>query len=214
MGKHVTLVKRTKDGSGCKTAPETCKVLKGISDIASNGFGESRILFVKAGKKQTLDVCETNGNLGVILPIKGSVSVTIGSAKEEVEAGKAVIVDFCLPGSLEAAAGASVLFAQAWHPQVAGLERTTEIRDRAKKWGISEDDLKEVTKAVNTYAKKEWDKQLKHWAKSPAAEAMNDKYKAVANAKKEEAEKAKEEAEKKAMDEDEERKKGLEQLEQ
>merc|ERR1712118_361173 len=127
MGKHVTLVKRTKDGSGCKTAPETCKVLKGISDIASNGFGETRILVVKAGKKQTLDVCETNGNLAVILPIKGSVSVTIGSSKQEIDAGTAVVVDYCLPGTLEAKAGAHVLFAQAWHPQVAALERTTEI---------------------------------------------------------------------------------------
>lgn len=212
--KHVALIKRTKEASGCKTAPETCKALKEITDITSNGFGETRILVLKAGKKQTLDVCETNANLGIILPIKGDVSVTIGSEKQDVEKGTAVIVDFCLAGSLEAKAGAHVLFAQAWHPQVAALERTTEIRDRAKKWGISEDDIKEVTKAVNTYAKKEWDKQQKHWAKSPAAEAMNDKYKAVANAKKEEAEKAKEEAEKKAMDEDEERKKGLEQLEQ
>lgn len=213
VDKHLTLIKRSKEGSGCKTAPESCKVLTGVNDIFTNGFGETRVLALKVGKKQTLDVCETNGNLAVVLPIKGSVSLTVGSEKKDVEEGTAVAVDFCLSGELKSEKGAHVLFAQAWHPQVAALERTTEIRDRAKRWSLSEDQVKELTKSVNAFAKKDWDKAQKQWAKGSAAESMNEKFQNVAAAKKEAEEKAAEEAKQKEMNEDEDRKKGLEELE-
>jgi len=211
--KHLTLIKRTKDGSGCKTLPETCGILKELTDIRTNGFGETRLLSLKAGKPQTLDSCETNANVALLIPIDVAVSVTVGGETEEVEPLSAIVVDHCLPGNVLAEQPAKVLWAQAWHPQYASLERTTEIRSRGKKWGLSEDEIKEVTKLVNNAAKKEWESAVSVWLEGAAAQTAHERWAAKMEATKEAAEEAKRAKEESDMAADEERKRGLEALE-
>merc|ERR1712151_980042 len=97
----------------------------------------------------------------------------------------------------------------AWHPEYAAVERTTELRLRSKAFGLSEKDLKAATQVVNDHAKKSWDKSVKAWRKSSplVAQLRNSAASAEEEKKAEEAKRAQ------AMDEDEERKKGLEELE-
>lgn len=168
MEKGASLIKRTKPGSGCKEdkgTPKTCKALQSIGDISSNGFGETRIAVVKAGKKLQLDSCTTNANIGILVAAKDGATVKVAGADSPIElpAGEPVVVDFCREAALEAAATTPVLFAQAWHPEYAAVERTTEIRARAKSFGLSEDEVKAAVKVVNDNAKKSWEKTAKLW---------------------------------------------------
>jgi hypothetical protein len=126
--KGLTLLKRSKKGSGCKDMTRTCETLATIPDVQSNAFGESRLIVVKAGKKQQLDMCTTNANVGIVMAAKAGAKVTVGGTTQELEEGKAVVVDFCQQASLEADTLTPVLFAQAWHPEFAAIERTTELR--------------------------------------------------------------------------------------
>mmetsp|Transcript_41360 Transcript_41360/g.74848 ORF Transcript_41360/g.74848 Transcript_41360/m.74848 type:complete len:667 (-) Transcript_41360:132-2132(-) len=211
--KHQTLLKRTKDGSGCKALPETCAMVKDMVDAQTNGFGESRVLLLKAGKAHTLDVCETNANLALIIALDSAVTVTVGSASEQIEAQTGVLVDHCVPGNLLAEEASHVLVAQVWHPQFAPLERTTETRTRAKKWSLSEDEVTQVTKAINAAAKKEWESTANLWAEGSAVKAADERFTAKAEAAAAAAEAAKQAKEKSDMEQDEERKRGLQELE-
>merc|ERR1711904_508979 len=119
------------------------------------------------------------------MPTKAGVKVTVGGETKELEEGKVTLVDFCQQATLEAAALTPVLFAQAWHPEFAAIERTTELRIRSKAFGLSEDELKEVTKVVNDNAKKSFDKGAKHWRTNSALVAsFADASKAEADAAK------------------------------
>merc|ERR1719183_1732983 len=214
--KPLTLLKRTKEGSGCKEGKgmdKTCAALAKVADIKSNVFGETRVLVVKPGKKQPLDSCSTNANVGILLAAGDGVSATVAGNTKEMLAGLPIVVDFCQEVHLEASKPSAVLFAQAWHPEYAAVERTTEVRARAKTFDLSEDDVKEATKVVNDHAKKNWEKAGKQWrTDSPFIESMKN---SLSGAKEADKKKAEEEAEAKRKEEeagDEERKKNLEQL--
>lgn len=211
------LIKRSKDGSDCAKLPETCAVAKALPDLATNGFGETRVIVLKKGKNQALDLCDTNANVLVLLPLDNGVSVQVGEQadkKHELTAQTAVVVDHCLPLSLHAADGASVLAAQVWHPEIATIERTTEVRERAKaKWGLKEDEVKTLTASINAYGKKGWEAALKKWMGGPCVGRLETKLDEKETAAREAKNKAIKEAEEKAMNEDEDRKKALEELE-
>jgi len=164
LEKHASLMKRTKPGSNCDKLPQLCEALKDVSDLSTNGFGESRLL-VLTNKKQKLDICETNANVGVLIALKGSVKLVQGSAKTNVEERGALAYDLCLDASVsaEGADGALLLLLQAWHPEVAALERTTFIREKSKSWNLDEAQVKAVTKVANDAAKKSWEKTVKTW---------------------------------------------------
>merc|ERR1712151_325444 len=99
LEKHASLMKRTKEGSDCGKLPKLCEAVKEVSDISSNGFGESRLLVLKKGKKQKMDVCETNGNVGVLIALKGSVNLVQGATKTKVDERSALVYDLCLEAS-------------------------------------------------------------------------------------------------------------------
>lgn len=162
--KSATLLKRTKQGSGCgKGFTKTCEALAKIGDLKSNSFGETRVVIVKAGKKQQLEACSTNANLGIILAAEDGVSLSVGAEKKDLLVGLPVVVDFCQEVTLSATKQAAVLFAQAWHPEFAAVERTTELRSRSKAFDLSEDEVKAAVKIVNDNAKKSWEKSGKQW---------------------------------------------------
>merc|ERR1719183_2375758 len=78
LEKGTTLLSHTKEKDACKTSlKKTCAAVKKIADIASNGFGETRVVLVKAGKKQALDACTTNANVGILLAAKDGAKVTV-----------------------------------------------------------------------------------------------------------------------------------------
>ncbi|CAK9036906.1 Hypothetical protein (Fragment) [Durusdinium trenchii] len=215
VDKSFSLLKRTKAGSGCKDESTVlCEKLAKVPDIQSNAFGETRLLVLKENKKQSLDTCTTNANIGLLISSKDGVRVTAGSESVELTAGEALGVDFCLEVSLESKEKAQVLFAQAWHPEFAAVERTTELRARSAAFGLSEDEVKSATKVVNDHAKSAWDKSAKLWRSN--SEGL-DLMKKTLQAKEEEKAKAKEEAEEDRRKEeeagDEERKKNMELLE-
>jgi len=214
LEKSVTLLKRTKAGSGCKDSTQICEKLAKIADIQSNPFGESRLMVLKENKKQTLDTCTTNANIGILVSSKDGVRLTVAGESVELKAGEPMGLDFCLEASLESSSAAQVLFAQAWHPEFAAVERTTELRARAGGFGLSDEEVKAAAKAVNDHAKSAWEKTAKTWrSNSEGLESM----KKTLQSKEEEKIKAKEAAEeaKRKEDEagDEERKKNLELLE-
>merc|ERR1712232_518217 len=201
LEKHASLIKRTKDGSDCAKLPKLCEAVKEVSDIASNGFGESRVLVLKKGKKQKLDVCETNGNVGVLIALKGGVKLVQGAETTKVDERSALAYDLCLEASLAAEEDNTlILVLQAWHPEVAALERTTYIREKSKSWNLDKDQEKAVTKIANDAAKKGWDKAAKQWRQGSRlgkelADKIKDQEKSAAEAKeKEEEEKKKAEA--------------------
>merc|ERR1711988_25859 len=102
-----------------------------------------------------------------------------------------IVVDFCQAVTLKATQNAAVLFAQAWHPEFAAVERTTELRARAKTFSLSEDEIKEATKVVNDFAKKSWEKSAKQWRnESPFIEKMKSSLQGAKDAEKKEAEAA------------------------
>jgi hypothetical protein len=189
--KSSTLLKRSKEGSGCKTMTKTCEALAKVADVKSNSFGETRVVVVK-GKAVQLDVCTTNANVGIIVAAKAGVKVTVkGEQARELLPKVPIVIDFCREATLESESDAQVLFAQAWHPEFAAVERTTEVRARAKAFKLSEDEVKEVTKIINDNAKKNWDKGAKLWRQdSESLEAI----KSALKNEKELEEKAKEEA--------------------
>merc|ERR1712190_382714 len=77
----VSLEKRGSDASGCAKLPETCAAVKALPDVSTNGFGETRVLALKKGKQQALDLCETNANLLVLLPLSDGVQLTVEKEK-------------------------------------------------------------------------------------------------------------------------------------
>jgi hypothetical protein len=176
LEKGLTLIKRTKEGSGCKDGKgmtKTCAALAKTADLKSNSFGETRVVVVKPGKKQPLETCSTNANLGILLAAKDGVTATVAGTTSTLTTGLPLVVDFCQEVSLEATAPVAVLFAQVWHPEFAAVERSGEIRARAKTFDLSEDDIKEATKIVNDHAKKNWEKSAKQWRnESPFIESM------------------------------------------
>jgi len=211
-----SLIKRTKTGSGCKEElSKVCEKLSKIADIQSNGFGETRLLVLKEGKKQSLDACTTNANVGILVAAKDGARLTVaGQEPTPLKAGEPVVFDVCLEASLQAEEKLPVLLAQAWHPEFAAVERTTELRARASAFGLSEEEVKAVTKVVNDHAKSAWEKSAKHWrSTSSGLESMRK----VLQTLEEDKAKAKEAAEeaKRKEDEanDEDRKRALEELE-
>jgi len=217
LKKGQTLIKRTKDGPGCKAdggLEKTCKALKKIADVATNGFGESRVLVLKPDKKLTLDVCNTNANVGILLASTDGVTVTVGTGKtQSLTSGEPLVVDFCEEITLTAASAVPVLFAQAWHPEYAAVERTTDLRSRAKAFGLSKDDEKAAAKAVNDAAKKDWDKTAKTWRTgSELVKSLKDSIKGAKDAKAAADEAAAEAKRKEDEGDDEQRKKDLEEL--
>lgn len=86
----------------------------------------------------------------------------------DLEAMQPVIVDACRKASLEASDFVPVLSAEIWHPEFAAVERTTEIRARQKALGLSDDDVKVATNAVNVHARKNWEAYAKQWRTSSA----------------------------------------------
>lgn len=214
--KSASLLSHTKEGGGCKQFPKTCEKLEKVEDVKSNGFGDTRVLVVKAGKKQELDLCNTNANVGILVAATGGAKVSVGSSGEEavLEGGTPTVVDFCQKVVIEASEATTVLFAQAWHPEFAAVERSGELRARSEAFGLSENEVKAATKVVNDYAKKSWDKVAKAWRQnSPLISDIKSSLKAEAEALQQQQEAAAEEA--RRMDEanDETRKKNLEELE-
>lgn len=216
--KAVSLIKRSKPGTGCKDdkgLESTCNSLQKVADIHSNPFGETKVLVIK-GKKQALEVCSTNANVGILLAAKDGATLTIAGQTDSVQlaAGKPVVFDFCQEASLESDGLVPILFAQAWHPEFAAVERTTEIRARKESFGLSEDEVKAVTKVVNDNAKKSWEKSAKLWrADSSSLANIQQAFKSQDNAKQKEKEAAQEASSQAAEAGDEERKKALEELE-
>lgn len=216
--KGLTLIKKAKEGSGCKDGKgldKTCKALLKVADVASNGFGETRLIVVKAGKKQQLDACTTNANVGILVATKDGATATVAGAAEPVKlpAGEPVVIDFCREAHIEAQEATPVLFAQAWHPEFAAVERTTELRARAKTFGLSEDDVKAAAKVVNDHAKKNWEKSAKQWREdSDGHAAMRQAFAGEIAAKLKQAEEAAEAKRKEYEEGDEDRKKSLEEL--
>ena len=99
--KSASLVKKSKSGSGCNkdSVQELCEKLLKIPDIQSNAFGESRMMVLKANKKQMLDTCTTNANIGILVSSKDDVRLTVAGATTELKAGEPVGLDFCLEAS-------------------------------------------------------------------------------------------------------------------
>jgi hypothetical protein len=174
--KSVTLLKKGKLGKGCeegKGFDKTCQALVKIADLKSNGFGDTKVVVVKAGKKHDLERCTTNANIGILVAASDGVTVTVADETSTLTAGLPIVVDFCQEASLEASSQAAVLFAQAWHPEFAAVERTSELRARAKSFGLSKEEVKDITKVVNDFAKKNWEKSGKQWRnESPLQEAI------------------------------------------
>lgn len=214
--KSLTLLKRTVEGTGCKDKgmDKTCAALAKIPDLKSNGFGETRVIVVKADKKQPLDRCSTNANVAILLSAQDGVTAKVGASSTVLLAGLPVVVDFCQEVTLESSKQAVVLFAMAWHPEFAAVERTTELRTRSSAFGLSEDAVKEATKVVNDHAKKNWEKAGKQWREdSTLVTAITTSLKAEKDKNAAEAEAAAEAERKDFLDNDETRKKNLEELE-
>jgi len=122
--------------------------------------------------------------------------------------------DFCQESSLQAEALTPVLFAQAWHPEFTAVERTTELRARKKAFGLGEEDLKVVTKVVNDYAKRKWDKVAKQWLANSAGLAEMKRSLQAASDERRQAEETEAEAKRREEEgNDEERQKAIAELE-
>jgi len=218
LEKSVTLIKRSKDGTGCKEPMKaTCEAVKKVADLQSNAFGETRVVLVKAGKTQQLDSCTTNANIGILVAAKDGATVRVGkSDATPLQAGEPLVIDFCQASELVAGdENVAVLFGQAWHPEFAAVERTTELRARAKAFSLDEDEVKAAAKVVNDYAKKSWDKASKQWREgSSVAKMVKEGLLAEGEAKKQEAEAAAEAKRKDELENDDERKENLKKLEE
>lgn len=210
-----SLIKRSKEASGCKDLPETCEVVKGLPDLSTNGFGETRVLALKKGKNQVLDMCETNGNVLILLPTTSGLKLIIdGGEPQELEAASVTVADHCLPLSLQADEAASVLLAQVWHPEVATIERTTEARERGpSKWGLNADQVKKLAGDINAHGKKGWETVVKKWQSGPVFSRLQTKLNEAADAARVAKDAAEAAAAAKAMSEDETRQANLAELE-
>jgi len=185
-----------------------------VADFKSNIFGETRVLVLKAGKQQQLEMCSTNANLAMLVSNQDGVKVTVGKkSTTDLLKGLPVMINFCQEVTLDSEKAAVVLFAQAWHPEFAAVERTTELRNRAKGFSVDEDGIKEATKVVNDYAKKNWEKSRKDWlAGSELLETIQTSLTKEASEAAAKAEAAAEAKRKEEMDGDETRTKNLEEL--
>jgi len=116
-----------------------------------------------------------------------------------VPQGKAVVFDFCLESNVVADTdNAHLLFLQAWHPEVAAVERTTFIREKAvASWNLDEPTVKAVTKLVNDGAKKTWEKTVKQWREGSSLISELEESLTNQDQKQREEKKAQEEKEKK-----------------
>merc|ERR1711972_75212 len=154
-----------------------------------------------------------NANLPVLLPIDSGVSLKVGEETKALTAETVTAVDHYTALSLQATEAASVLTAQVWHPEIATIERTTEVRERASNWGLKDDEVKKLTADINAHGKKGWEKVMKKWMAGPVVGRLQDKLEAAETAARQAKQAAEKEAEEKARNEDEDRKKGLEALE-
>lgn len=217
LAKSATLLKRSKEGSGCKTMSTTCEKLQKVADAKSNCFGDTRIVVAgkDKGKAVFLDTCNTNANIGILVASQAGVRVTVkGEEPTDLMPKVPLVFDFCREASLEAESASPVLFVQAWHPEFAAVERTTEVRVRAKAFGLSDTDVKEVTKVINDNAKKSWDKSAKLWRKdSGSYGAVSKALQEEVTAKNKKEEEAAEAKRKEDEGNDEGRKAALEELE-
>lgn len=93
------------------------------------------------------------------------------------------------------------------------MERTTELRARAKSFGLSDDALKAVTKMVNDAAKKSWEKTNALWRKAEGHIAIKSAFDSEEEVKMRKAEEAKDAQRKEDEANDEERKKKIAELE-
>merc|ERR1719468_467981 len=167
-------------------------------------------------KLQSLDSCTTNANVGILLASQKGATVTVGKSGENIklEVGEPLVIDSCLEVVLGADGTVPVLFAQAWHPEFAAVERTSEIRARAKTFGLAEDEVKAAAQVVNDYAKKSWEKAASHWRKSSTiVQQIKDEVKQELETHKKQAEQEAEAKRKEQEAGDEERQKNLEELE-
>merc|ERR1712187_678100 len=148
-------------------------------------------------------VCDTNANLMILMPLGGGLQLTVDKdAPKDLEADTAVVVDHCLALSLKSSRATAGLLPEVWHPEFATIERTTEVRDRAKNWGLKEDEVRELTKDINAHGKKGWEKVMKKWSAAPAAERLRTKLVDAANAERAAKDAADKAAEDKARNED------------
>merc|ERR1711971_1119956 len=109
---------------------------------------------------------------------------------------------------------ASVLLAQVWHPEVATIERTTEARDRGpSKWGLNAEQVKKLAGDINAHGKKGWDAVIKKWQAGPVFGRLVSKLNEKADAERAAKDAAEAAAAEKALNEDEQRQKNLEELE-
>merc|ERR1712232_712853 len=159
--------------------------------------------------------CTTNVNLAIVVAAKDGAQLTVsGHDAVDLKAGEPLVYDMCLGADIQSASKVPVLVAQAWHPEFAAVERTTEIRARSKSFGLSEDDVKSVTKVVNDHAKKSWEKSAKTWrAESLGLKSMRESMSSAAEAAAKAAEEADDAKRKEDEANDDERKKALEELE-
>ena len=155
--KAATFLKRGVKQDDCEKYPVACEVFTSIAEFSANPFGETRIVNV-GKKKKKFEMCETNGNLGVLYVASGTVKLQVGDGEQEFSEGDVTGFNFCNASSVSSADGAVAVFAQGWHPEVAALERTHAIRERSSSFKLSEDQVKAITKLANTHAKKSWDK--------------------------------------------------------
>merc|ERR1712232_511960 len=148
---------------------KTCEALRTIADLSSNPFGETRSLPLEAGKKHTLGKCKTNANIGILAAVKFGVTVSVAGAQSTVlKVGEPFVVDFCREVSVVSTSATSLFFAQAWHPEFAGVERTTEIRARASGLDLTADEVTVMTDTVNKFSKTGWEAASMRWRQESA----------------------------------------------
>merc|ERR1711939_1049446 len=104
VDKSLTLLKRTKLGSGCdgKGMDKTCAALAKVPELKSNSFGETRVIALKPGKKQQLESCTTNANVGILLAAEDGVTATVGGTTTALTSGLPIVINFCQETSIEA----------------------------------------------------------------------------------------------------------------
>jgi len=156
-------------------------------------------------------LCDSNANIMIVMPLDGAVSVIAGDnvTPKVIAADTAVAVDHCHAVSLLATDDAvSVLTAQMWHPEIATIERTDVTREKAKKWGLNEAEIKDLTAQINAYGKagkKGWEGSIKTWQAGPPAKRLRSRLEVADASKREAKDTADRNAEEKARSEDTER---------
>merc|ERR1712232_1193406 len=78
----------------------------------------------------------------------------------KVDERSALVYDLCLEASMSADEDNTLaLVLQAWHPEVAALERTTFIREKSKSWNL--DKIKDQEKSAAEAKEKEEEEKKK-----------------------------------------------------